>query len=239
MSAKNAERKIIYLVAGLFFLIYFSSLCYGETDFLRILSTRDKGEVNKIIDEAEKVIEKNPKDKDTLKTLGIAYHNLGDLGVRTAPKMSVKYLERAHKLYPDDAEILVVLGSSTTMLGRYSKKKATEGRILVNKGANMIDRAVMSSPDDVLVRMMRANNSQGLPDFFGRRHFFKEDLLYIEKLINKSPSGFDKDFIAEVYYNLGTVYKSEGHDSSAKSYFKKAVEVSPDSTSGKEAQKKL
>jgi tetratricopeptide (TPR) repeat protein len=124
-------------------------------------------------------------------------------------------------------------------MGKYSKWKITTGRKLVGKGGDLLDRAVMKAPDDALVRILRANNAFGLPKFFGRRHYFLKDLQHVEKLINKSPTGYSKNFKATVYYRLGEAYEMEGEDSLAKSYFKKAVEVAPDSISGKDAKKQL
>ena len=43
----------------------------------------------------------------------------------------------------------------------------------------------------------------------------------------------------EVYYKLGTIFKSEKDEPSAKAYFKRAAEVSPDSEWGKKAKKEL
>jgi tetratricopeptide (TPR) repeat protein len=237
--ARITQSRAACLVVGLFLLLILFSPAFGETDFGRILGIEDKGELNSMIDEAKKAIEKNPEDKDSLIKLGIAYHNLGDFGESTAPKESVKYLKRAKKLYPDDALIGAVLGSSTTMMGKYAKDKVTEGRKLVNKGGALLDRAVASAPDDALVRIIRANNSRGLPKLFGRRHYFKEDLLHVEKLIDKSPSAYNEDLKAQVYYRLGAAYNDEGDIASAKLYFKKAVEIAPNSLSGKKAQRTL
>ncbi len=238
MSARIG-KKTVCLVTGLFAILAFSTLSWGETDFGRLLSIQNKRQLKKIARKVEKVIEKNPKDIDSLITLGIVYHNLGDIGVRTAPEESVKHLKEAKKLDANNAFVLSLLGSSTTMLGRYSKNKVTDGRMLVGKGGDLLDRAVMKSPDDARVRIIRAHNSLGLPKFFGRRHYFKTDLLHIEGLINKSPSGYDKNFKALVYFKLGEAFKLEEDDSTAKTYFKKAMEVAPDSPFAKEAQKEL
>jgi TolA-binding protein len=43
----------------------------------------------------------------------------------------------------------------------------------------------------------------------------------------------------QVYYKLGTIFKSEKDSSTAKAYFKKAAELSPDSEWGKKAKKEL
>jgi TolA-binding protein len=47
------------------------------------------------------------------------------------------------------------------------------------------------------------------------------------------------DFQAKVYYKLGDIFKSEKDSSTAKAYFKKAAELSPDSDYGKKAKKEL
>lgn len=239
MSEIITGRKTIYFVVGLFLFINHTILCYGETNFGTLLSLKNKETLNKKIDGAMKVIEKKPEDKESLITLGIAYHNLATIGVKTAPIKSVEYLKKANKLYPDDAFILAVLGSSTTMIGKYSKEKVKEGRKYVNRGGIMIDKAVMMAPDNILVRMIRSNNSVGLPSFFGRKRYIKADLLHVDMLINKSPEKFRGNLKSEVYYNLGKVYDAEGDTSSAKKYFKKAVEVSPDSKWAEKAKGKL
>ena len=55
----------------------------------------------------------------------------------------------------------------------------------VNEGTPLIDRAVNMAPDNVFVRMVRSDNSAGLPKMFGRNHFAKEDLLHIEGIIKR------------------------------------------------------
>jgi len=192
MRIKMTKKVICLLIFSFVVFLFFSTSSYSESGFssyARLFTLEDKGELNDIIDEAKKTVDKSPENKDALIKLGIAYHNLGDLGDKKAPEQAVKYLKEAHKLYPDDPLALAVLGSSTTMLGRYSKKKITEGRKLANKGADLLDKAVASAPDDVLVRMVRAGNSSGVPKFFGRRHFFKKDMLHVKELIEKAPEG--------------------------------------------------
>ncbi len=239
MSVNIARKGIIYLIAGLFFLVGTAAPGYGETNYGELLTVLKRGELYTIIDAAKETLEKNPEDRDSLKTLGIAYHNLSTIGVKSAAKDAVKYLKRAKKLYPYDALVLAMLGSSTTLLGKYSDKKVTEGRRLSNKGGGMLDRAVMMAPDDVLVRMVRANNSRGLPTFFGRRHYFKNDMLHVEKLIEASPDKYHGNLKAQVYYKLGTAYQAEKDDATAVSYFKKAVQAAPDSKWARKAKREL
>ena len=63
--------------------------------------------------------------------------------------------------------------------------------------------------------------------------YAKDDLLHIEGIIKKAPKEVPLDLQAEVYYKLGRFFKSENDSSTAKSYFKKAAEVFPDSEWGR------
>lgn len=238
MLSKIIGRKIVYLVSGLFFLFSLSTFSYGETDYGSILGTDDKGELKRILKEAEKVLENNPKDVDSITKRGIVYHNIAHSKEKGVAKTCVKYLKKDTKTYPEDPLLLALLGSCTTMMGRDASDIGNKMRY-VNSGAGIIDRAIMKSPDHVLARMVRANNSTGIPRFFKRRKFTKIDLLHIEKIIKESPQKVTADLQAQVYYKLGKIYITEGNPALTESCFKKAVEVSPDSKWGKMARKGL
>jgi len=208
----------------LLLIVILSTIGHAEMNLDKLYGLRDKTRLKKIIREAEDIIKRNPSDKNILKVLGIAYHNLGVLEVKGAPKKSVRYLEKARKLAPEDYEILAYLGSAKTMVARDSWNVITKVS-QVNKGVKMIDKAVKMAPDNIAIRMLRANNSLALPGFFKRRHLAKGDFLYIEKLIEKNPSIADSITKAEVFYKLGMIYKNEKNSSKAKKYFKKAIDI--------------
>ena len=233
---KNIGRKIRYLLLGLLFILNFSSLSYCEIDFGRLLSIRDKGELNKLAGEADTVLGKYPKDKNSLITLGIVYNNLATMEVKGASAKAFGYLKQANKLFPENPLLLAVLGSCITMLGRDADNIVDKMRY-VNEGTPMIDKAVNTAPDNVSIRMIRSENSAGLPKLFGRRKFVKEDLLHIEGIIRRASKEVPVNLQAEVYYKLGNIFKSEEDLSQANSYFKKAGELSPDSEWGKKAKR--
>ena len=239
VTGSSVGRIIVFLLIILLYVFSLFSLSYGQNvDVGKLLGIHDKGELIKITQEAEKNLKKNSKDKNTLLTLGMAYHSLADMKVKEAPSKCIEYLKPANKLYPEDALILAVLGSCITMVGRDSSSISDKMRY-VNEGTPLIDKAVNMAPDDVFVRMVRAGDSAGLPKLFGRTKYVKEDLLYVEGIIKKSSKEVPLDLQAEVYYKLGKVFKSEANDSSANSYFKKAVGVLPDSEWGKKAKSEL
>lgn len=237
------KKVVLSIVLGFGFLLFSGAYGYSQSNFskyARLFILDDKGELKQIIKNAKKNYQKNPENKDALIKLGIAYHNLGDLGDKDAPDEAVKYLKEAHERYPKDSLALAVLGSSTTMLGRYSKKKISEGRVLSSKGGDLLDKAVALAPDDVLVRMVRAGNSKGQPKFFGRRHFYKGDTTHVKDIMEKSPQGeFPNDFKALIYYQLGDAYKLEKDETQAVAYFKKAIKADPNSRWAKMAKKEL
>jgi tetratricopeptide (TPR) repeat protein len=137
-----------------------------------------------------------------------------------------------------DPLLLALLGSSITMVGRDASNIVEKMRY-VNEGTTLIDKAVTRAPDSVFVRMVRSENSAGLPKMFDRRRFVKEDLLHVEKILARAPKELPLSSQAEVYYKLGTIFKSEDDASKAKTYFKRAAEVSPGSESGKKAKREL
>lgn len=238
MTTRKIGKKVNYIMLVFFILVTLSPLCFGETDFGELLGIQDKAKLNDIIDNAKKAINKNSADKESLKVLGMAYHNLATLKVKGASEKAVEYLKKAHKQNPDDQLFFAVLGSATGMMGRDSSNIVTKMKG-ANKGINMIDRAIMKDPDNVLIRMIRANMSLRLPKFFNRRKFAKVDLLHIEEIIKREPKKVSTAFNTEVHYRLGMIYKSDGDKKLAETYFKKTVDISPDSNWGKRAQKEL
>jgi tetratricopeptide (TPR) repeat protein len=238
MTLKRILYRVSCCIVGSFLLFNSFNFAYAETKFGKILGSRDKGELNKIINEAEKGIGENPEDKNSLKKLGIAYHSLAHMEVKGTSEKAVEYLRKASKIDPEDFLILAALGSATTMVGRDSSGMIAKVKY-TKKGNNMIDKAVAKDPDDFEIRLIRANVNINLPKLFGRKKMAKKDLLYIEETIKKSPKEVPSGAQAQVYYKLGTIYDSDGDDSTAKLYFKKALEISADSVWGEKARKKL
>jgi len=227
--------KIIGSIVTLLLIVTFSIVGYGETNFNKIYGLREMNDLRKIINETEKA---NPSDKDGLKLLGIAYHNLGVSEVKGAPEKAVGYLERANQLSSDDYEVLAYLGSAKTMVARDSWNVVTKVSG-INKGINIMDIAVREAPDNIPIRMVRANNSLKAPKFFNRNRVAKEDFLHIVGLIEKSPSSLDPETKTEVYYQLGIIFKFEENKSLAEEYLKRAIAISPDSKWGTKAKGEL
>jgi hypothetical protein len=88
--------------------------------------------------------------------------------------------------------------------------------------------------------MVRAGNSRGEPKFFGRRHFFKEDLMHVKEIMEKSSkSEYPNEFRAMIYYQLGEAFRLEKNESQSESYFKKAIKTDPNSMWAEKAKDEL
>jgi len=230
-------NKIIKRITLIILLMIVSSpvRSYGETNLQGIYGLREKGALQKIVDEAEKG---TASDQEHLKLLGIAYHNLGVLEVRGAPDKAVEYLEKANSLSGDDYEVLVYLGSAKTMIARDSWNVVAKVSG-VNRGIKMMDKAARKAPDNIPIRMVRGNNSLKLPKFFNRMPIAKEDFLQVEMLIKKAPSYLDSNTKAEIFYQLGMLFKLEENSAFAREYFKKTIAIAPDSQWGTKAKGEL
>lgn len=234
-----SKKIIIIMVYGIIWMmVNFPCLIYAKMDFIKVYGLKDQKQLEKIILQTKDSIKGEISDKDKFKLLGIVYHNLGILKVKGAPEKAVENLEKAKQLSPDDYEILAYLGSAKTMIARDSWNVVTKISS-TNRGINIMDQAVKKAPDNIAVRMVRAYNSLALPEFFKRRHIAKIDFLHIETLIKKTELNLDIETKAEIFYQIGLIYKSEGNISLAKEYFKKVIEMNHNSPWSIKAKKEL
>lgn len=202
-------------------------------------SSESKSHLRRLIKQNEEALLENPNDLQVLKTLGICYHNLSRLGEKSAADKAIKYLEEASKLARQaDAEVLAYLGSSYTLKGRDEILPINKIKY-VRKGCKLIDKAVGEQPRNVVVRMVRLNNSLALPRFFGRRKYAKEDCLFLISCHERKELEIGSETLAEIYLRLGEFYRMEGNLNEAKRCWRKAIEHAPESQFAIEAKEKI
>ncbi|MBU0701223.1 hypothetical protein KKE26_08040 [bacterium] len=238
-------NKIVRLVWKGRIILSVGVLCYllatgsvrGEVNIHGLM---DAKKLQEIIRAKEDILKTQPEDIKSLKISGIAYHNLSVIGKKGICEKAFSVLTKAYEIAPQDDEILVYLGSVHTLLGRDAVFPLTR-LYEVNKGCRLMDKAVSKSPDNIAVRLTRANNSLGLPSFFNRAGYAEKDLFYLLQLSKKRPNEFPPELLATIYYTLGEYYKGEGKGQwdTARKYWNKAVEVAPESENGIAAQKRL
>ncbi|MDI6752533.1 MAG: tetratricopeptide repeat protein [bacterium] len=186
----------------------------------------------------EELLKKEPENVKILLKLGIDYHHKGVEGDEKAVKEAEKVFKKVLWLEPDNVEVLAWYGSTLTLKGRDAWFPISKLRY-VNQGIEKMNEAVKIAPDNITVRMIRANNSLGLPDFFDRLKFAITDSEYLLKLKKKSPKAFPDELLLQIYLNLGRAYQKKGETEKAKKYLNKVIKLAPESRKVKEVKKLL
>lgn len=228
--------KILWMIGIV--ILGLSIPCSAEMELRQLYGLREKEALQEFVQKVENESKLDSSGAKKLKMLGIAYHNLATLKVNGASRKAIVHLQKARSLSPNDGEVRAYLGSATTMVGRDSWNMLTKINS-VNKGIKMMDEAVVRLPDNVMVRMVRANNSLDVPESFKRKEIARKDFQHLEILITKSSANVESNIKAEIFYQLGILYKREGNVVLAREYFKKAMNASSDSQWGKESEKRL
>ena len=168
-------------------------------------------------------LDQNPSDYEALRSLGIVYHSMALKDSKAYAKKAIRYLEEANQKKPEDAEVLCCLGSTYTLLAKDSSDLSSITSN-TNKGIGLMDKAVRMDPDNISVRMIRANNSKNLPKFLNRRSVAYEDFEYLEGLFKKKPD-ISPALKAYVYRDLAALYKEDGDVAKAQKYEALAITI--------------
>jgi tetratricopeptide (TPR) repeat protein len=166
--------------------------------------------------ELQQRLNQNPSDYDALRSLGIVYYAAALKDSKTYAKKAIQYLEQAYQKKPEDAEVLCYLGTSYTLLAKDASDLASITSN-TNKGIGFMDKAVRMDPNNISVRLIRANNSKNLPKFLNRRSVAYEDFEYLTGLFEKK-LGVSPSLKASVYRNLAALYKEDGDSAKARKY---------------------
>jgi hypothetical protein len=168
------------------------------------------------ITQLQQHLDKNPSDYEALHALGIAYHNAALKDSKAYAKKAVQYLEKAHQKKMDDNVALCYLGSAYTLLAK-DASDSMDRMSYVNKGVEYMDKAVRKDPENITIRMTRANNSKSLPKFLNRRPIAYEDFEVLASLFQKGlkvPSSLK----ISVYHSLAAMYKEDGNMAETRKY---------------------
>ena len=185
----------------------------------RELSRLDEAELTKRIDEFQERLKQDPEDYETIKGLGIAYHNMARRDAKKFASLAVKTLTKACEMNNKDYEVLCHLGSSTTLMA-LTTRNPIKMMSYTNKGIALMDKAVRRDPDNISVRFTRAYNSKNLPFFLDRGGIALEDFQHLEEMIKKDPATF-ASIQKEVYANLAELYEKRGEEDRSAEYRKK------------------
>jgi len=161
-------------------------------------------------------LEQTPADYEALKGLGIVYHGMALKDSKAYAKKAVQYLEQANQKKSDETEVLCYLGSAYTLLAKDAGDLMSKSSYM-NRGVEYMDKAVRMDPDNISVRLIRANNSKNLPRFLNRRSVAYEDFEYLAGLFEKRPD-VSPSLKVSVYRDLAALYKEDGDAAKARKY---------------------
>jgi tetratricopeptide (TPR) repeat protein len=120
-------------------------------------------------------LKSNPDDVEALKSAGILLHQMARAKPSKAQvEQGETYLKKAAQLDPKDVQAAAWLGSIITMKALFETDPGKQ-TFFVKVGSRAMDQAVQRDPDNLVVRLIRANNSLELPPFLKRTQFAVED----------------------------------------------------------------
>ena len=199
------------MMAMVFFLI--PNVSAGDWHELDDLDDTRLGER---ISEFQEKLNQNPSDFEMLKALGIACHIRATKDAKKYAPRAVEFLSRANEINKKDYVTMGYLGSATTMMAKTTWNPIKK-MSYVNKGAALMDKAVKSAPDNVSVRMTRANNSKNLPHFLERGHLVLKDFEHLADVIEKRPD-INLSTKRKIYTNLFQLYSKTDDQTRAEKY---------------------
>jgi cytochrome c-type biogenesis protein CcmH/NrfG len=191
-------------------IIFLASIFFGTVSAAKDwseLNVMSESELTAKITEFQKRLDQKPDDFETLKALGIAYGILAREDAKKFAPKSIDMLTRAYEMNQNDYEVLCYLGNSTTMMANTTwnpMKKMS----YANKGIALMDKAIKKAPDNITVRLTRANNAKRLPEFLNRGDVAIEDYEYLAEMIKHDPKALSY-LEKEVHANLTELYEKK------------------------------
>jgi tetratricopeptide (TPR) repeat protein len=213
----SPRRILVYLVIILNTCLVSHALAQNEPE-----------DIQTQIETLKDSLRQEPENTEILLKLGILYHNLGVEGDKEAVKKAKNLFEKLLELEPQNVEALAWYGSVLTLRGRdvwFPVSKLS----YVNNGIEKMDKAVELAPDNINVRMIRANNSLNLPGAFHRIEIAITDFEYLLTLSQKRQQAFSESLLTKIFLGLGRAYKKRGDIIKARENWQKAVELLPNS----------
>jgi len=216
------------------FLLLPGTALLATTLLLPTLTRREDG----ALEAAARAYGTTPTSVGALKALGVAYHDLGVEGVRDAATRAVTTLERARERDTTDPEVTAYLGSARTLVAREAWNPLEKLRG-AREGGRLLDAAVAAAPDNVIVRILRADTSLRLPAFFDRVHHARTDLERVLSLVQAAPSRLPPVRLAEVHFKLGEAYRIDSDRARARAQWAQAAALAPHSRWAQAARRRL
>ncbi|MCG8402524.1 MAG: tetratricopeptide repeat protein [Firmicutes bacterium] len=159
---------------------------------------------------------------------GMKLYHLALHGDQEATREVFNQYKQAHDKNPHDPLVMAYYADSLSMIGRDSKDN-TEMFANPIKAMKMLDKAVNSRPDDISIRLIRANHSYRLPEaFFRRSSTAVADFEYLLERYEWDGNIFPPEIYREILYKLGMSYKRLQMQEEAKSAWLRLMSLNPE-----------
>lgn len=145
-------------------------------------------------------------EKERILAEGVALHNKALAGGPELAEEAMRFFERAVADYPDDPLLQAYYGSCISLVGRHAADSNTMFAHAI-KAMPIIDGAVKRAPDDLRVRLVRAEHSLRLPEpFFRRTAVAIVDLEYVRDHYDESRADLSREEFLGALWALGGAY---------------------------------
>lgn len=144
----------------------------------------------------------------------VALHDAARKGAGD-PAAAVAALETLTAGDPANALAWAYLGSSYAISAR-DAGSVTDKIRFTNRGLRYLDQAVDMAPDDIVVRLIRANVLPNLPAMFGRSEMARDDMLMLDRAYSAAPDPALAAPMADIYDALAAGIAPEAGDWKAK-----------------------
>ncbi len=127
---------------------------------------------------------------------------------------------------PGNQIAIAYLGYALTQKALFvplSQKKS-----LVHRGITKMDQAVLASPSDPRLRLIRAINAYQLPKILKRHPVALQDFETLKIQLQQSPEKFSPTLTRQILFHLGSFSLKEGQNEAAIQFLKKAQKIPSD-----------
>jgi len=172
----------------------------------------------------------NREEFDEMFKEAVNLYMQGAGGDKEAVNAAFDLLKKLNSHDPQNHLVEAYLGSAMALIGRdavspIEKFKNTNG------GLKMLDHAVVSEPDSIEIRNLRANVCLKLPEmFFHRTGMAIEDFKNIASCYEKDNTVFSQELYWDTLFNIGSAFKTLGYNEDANSAWDKLLSVTTDPT---------
>ena len=129
-------------------------------------------------------------------------------GDKAAVRKAFSLLKALYEKNPGNYTVEAYLGCALALLAR-DVPSTSDKMKFATEGLKFLDHAVSKSPDDMQLRMLRANVCNKLPErYFHRTDIAIEDFERLASHYESNGSGIDKEQYCKILYDLGCAYKT-------------------------------